>query len=522
MAIPVRVRKAMPIRGLNFSIPSDTLQPENTPRCLNVHFRFNEVRPRPGTTIISGPVIAQDVRHIGEFTTIAGTKWVVELTTQKVFRFGNSSPGTPREFHEVLGGPAISAGRRWSVTAGEGFLFFTNDGIIKKWDGVAATAYSEVVDADASGIFTDDKPSARYIEYFNNRLILAHTNEIAATGVRVSRIRWPANAFYNKWKDSIGQGAGFLDLYEEGEEAITGIRAFGDRCVIFKEHSLIDLIPTGVINPVHVAQTRIRGLGCGAPYTIASNGHRLFFMGHDANVYSWDGATLEPIGQPILKELEMLVEPGAFNTYFGAVAHHRQEYWLILNNDNVFVFDWIAGSWTRDSFPSLTALGEVEDTQASETWTTIAGIWSNQSDTWDSISGTEIATMFGGRAGGATFRIDDMVVYDYFAIGSIVDRYVETPDYYFNDDPWTQGTIKRVLLSYEFKNSEPFEIGLSLDRGLTWTTQNIVPVEAGYSVVDFNATGNVGRFRFRENNALGQFRWRHFSYEFVDAGPFRP
>lgn len=520
MAIPVRIRRAMPVRGLNFALPSDTLQPENTPRCLNVHFRFNEVRPRPGASLVSGPVVAQEVREIREFTTFANLKWVVELSTQKIFRLGNTSPGTPREFHAILGGPAISAGRRWSTTAGEGFLFFTNDSIILKWDGVFSTAYAEVVDADASGIFVSNKPKARYVEYFNNRLILAYTDEMTV-GVRLSRIRWPKSGDYTRWQDTTGVGAGFLDLYEEGEEAITGIRSLGDRCVIFKEHSIVDLIATGVLNPVHITQTRVRGLGCAAPYTLISNGLVLFFMGHDSNVYTWDGTQLVPIGQPILKELEMLVDPGAFHTYFAQAIHHRHEYWLVLDSSNVFVYDWINQSWTRDSFPSLTALGEVEDTQASTLWSTIPGTWQNQTATWDSLAGTEVATLMGGRSNGAIFRLDETVVYDYFAIGSIVDRYVETPDYYFNDDPWLLGTLKRLLLSYEFKNNEAFEIGVSLDRGQTWLTQNIVPVASGYSVVDFNVTGNVCRFRFRENNATGQFRWRHFAYEFIDAGPFR-
>ena len=82
------------------------------------------------------------------------------------------------------------------------------------------------------------------------------------------------------------------------------------------------------------------------------------------------------------------------------------------------------------------------------------------------------------------------------------------------------GTIKRVALIYEYTNNVPFEAGISTDRGRSWRTQSVVPNTTGVSLIDWNVTAQIVRFRFRENNALGTFRWRSYEYEWQSAGDF--
>src|SRR5574342_427577 len=112
--------------------------------------------------------------------------------------------------------------------------------------------------------------------------------------------------------------------------------------------------------------------------------------------------------------------------------------------------------------------------------------------------------MGSGRWDGSTTLVDDMVSYDYYAIGSIMDRFVETPDLYLAEGPWKMASTYRLLLIYQFVNNIPFEVGVSQDRGVTWSTTNVTPQSSGYTFVDFIKTSNVVRFRFRENNANGQ------------------
>jgi hypothetical protein len=241
----------------------------------------------------------------------------------------------------------------------------------------------------------------------------------------------------------------------------------------------------------------------------------------------WNGTQLVRIGEAILDELESLIDPSDFSTIFAEVLLGRQEYWLVVDSDNVFVYDWVRKTWSRDTYPSLTAVGEGHDAVGSTLWDDLSGSWDSLRETWESLGGVLRLKAFGGRASGEMFEIDRTLAHDYFAIGSIVDRLIETPDFYFTNvegviSPWFQGTIQQVLLIYNYVNGEPFEVGISTDRGSTWTTQSVVPSPSGFSVLTFNLTGNIARFRFREANADGFFRWRSYVYEFVDAGPFRP
>ena len=58
--------------------------------------------------------------------------------------------------------------------------------------------------------------------------------------------------------------------------------------------------------------------------------------------------------------------------------------------------------------------------------------------------------------------------------------------------------------------------------GITWTTYSVTPNQQGYSYVDVNQTLRVVRFRFKEQNATGNFRWRHMEYAFGPGGPLPP
>lgn len=533
MATPRRIRKPIPIGGLVTARPPDTLPDVNTPRCINVHFRFGEARERPGVAGGNPPPIAEKVWWIGSYLPRAGTRWTVMITTTKIYRRGDTSPGAPDDWFEITG-PGFTNSIRPSVTFGEAWMFFTGGEKVFRWDGDDATGYV-AVDSSISGwedpgsIWPSGDVSARFISYFNDRLVTGYISE-TTVGSLPARIRWPENGDHAKWDDSIGEGAGFLELFEEGEEAISGMLGLQDRLIVYKPRSIYEISGTGTLNPVHVSQVRSRGIGCPAAWTIASNGLAHFFLGIDGNVYAWDGIRLTPIGDPILDELRATFDLSLIDDYFGVVCTNRDEYWLIFNNDNVFVFDYRRGTWTRDTFPNISALGNIEQTIDAVLWNSpeIATLtWDLPLISWEAYKGVSVACLMGGRSTGDTFLLDEQTGDDYFAIGSIVDKVLETPDYYFPSvegpaDPFNLGTVKRLLLAYKFVNSEPFEVGVSLDRGATWTVETITPSTSGYSVVDFNVTGNVVRFRFRSSTQGGAFRWRNFTYEFVEAGFFRP
>lgn len=516
---PTRISKPMPVKGLRSSWPADTLGDDYAADCLNIRFRFGEVRPAPGKDVLSGVVsVGEMPLYIGSFSLSDGTIWAVMLTETKLWRWGRNGPGAPRQWHEVQPGDTVPGGStRWSVAYGEGMMFFAREeDPIFYWDGDADHPFRSIV---AQPGVQGSVPKARHIEYFNNRLIAAYT--IEGSDVFSNRLRWPENGNFFHWNSLLGLGAGFEDLLEEKQEPIKGIRALGDSLVIISRSALKEMVSTRTLDPVHAFSTKVRGLGSNAPYTIATSGQLLFFMGYDRNIYAWNGATVVEVGEPVYEEIKALTSFGEMDQYFAATIQHRQEYWLILPTNDVFVFDYARGYWTRDTCPGFTALGEVEDTIDNITWNDLIGSWKDQTKTWFQFTGTQVTTIFGGRADGSTSIINDQVAYDYFAIGSIVDRFLETGDIYFGDTPgWKVGSVQRLMLIYKFVNDEPFEVGVSFDRGVGWITQQVIPVEKGFSYVDIIAAGNTSRFRFRENNAIGAFRWRSYSYEVVPVGDF--
>lgn len=510
-----RVRKVLP-NTLRSSWPSDMLQDTESPRCLNVRFRFGAVRGAPGRAQVTGPPANEQAFSFGRYPTVVGDEWILLLMESRLFKYGTSAPATPRAWSEIAPtSTAISpAPRKWSSISAEDKFFFTNGGDIFRWpDGIdpVTGTYDSLTDI-ATGA-----PNAKFLEYYNDRLLAAYTGE--GSNTFPYRVRWTINANHLDWT---GTGSGFIDLLEESQEPITGIRGLGDRCVVYKEHAIIDLIRTGILNPVFEQQVRVRGLGTKYPYTIASNGVNHFFLGSDGRIYLWDGIQPVHISEDIDEEVRALVDAADSELYFGMCSIDRGEYWLVFGPSDVFVFDYLRNSWTRDSFPNIITLTEVDDAATSYTWLTIPGTWEQQTQTWDQLRGVQFTTIWAGRTDGGVFRVDDQFVDDYYSEGSIIDRNVETPDFYLSDDPMEQVTLQRVMLIYDYINATPFEFAYSFDRGRTWQTREITPNQYGFSVVDINDSGNIVRFRFRENNATGQFRWKSYVPEWLTAGPFLP
>jgi hypothetical protein len=496
-----------------------------SPNCLNVRFRFGEVRPTPGRDNLAGPdVTPQPALWIGQFPLLNGLIWAIKLTTTKMYRWGDTSPGVPRMWFEILPGDSTPLGAsRWTVAIGEGKMFFCRiEDPVYFWDGLAASPFKEIsTQAGFEGIGSGGMPKAKYCEYFNNRLILMYTVEGSTTFA--NRVRWPENGNFLKWDETAALGAGFLDLVEGGQEPIRNGKSFGSgsRMFIGTRRTIKDMIPTGSLDPVHQEQLRVRGYGINAPYTVGNTGSSVFFMGYDRNVYSWDGIQITPIGEPIFEELHAITEPDKMDNYFAAVSTQRQEYWLILTTGDAFVFDYARNYWTRDTVPAFTALGEVEDTTNAPRWLDMTTTWEEEHHTWEQLLGTSMTAFWGGRADGSTATIDEMVSWDYFSIGSIIDRFVETPDFYTDETAGTkEGTVYRVFLNYAFVNSNPFMTGVSFDRGVNWTEKEVVPHPRGFSWIDFIVTGNTMRFRFRENDATGSFRWRSYTFEVIESGDF--
>jgi hypothetical protein len=524
--IPQRIRRPSPHKGLSVAKPSDELEPEFSPRALNVRFVFSTVRQGPGRSLLAGTHPGDPVRRIGRFSRVDGLTWPFMLTDTGLFRWGNLALATPRQWHRVAGPVLGNPGKIYDFTTGEDRLFFTRfDQSVSSfyaWDGQASSPYAVIV--PSSGV----APPCKFVEYFNDRPVVAHTFE--GGQILTNRLRWPVSGDHLNWS---GTGSGFLDVYAPEEQPITGIKNIGGRLAVYRRHSIGDLIPTGTTIPVHQFEVRVSGMGTAAPWTIASNGQQHFFLGQDNSVYSWDGVNLTNVGEPVQDILRDIINQELLEQYFGFVILDTREYWLVLTTGDAFVYNYVYNTWSRDTYGNITAAGEVLDSTGLDTWATAQGTWDAYPGSWADASGTQLSRVFAGRSDGGTFVIDQQVAYDYYTIGSIVDRYAETPDMYFpapataqsadQPDVWEEGTPQRAIIIYDpVRTTTPFLFGVSFDRGQTWSEQSITPNGMGLSIAEYNLTGPHVRYRFRENIANASFRWSSFSYEFIPAGPHNP
>lgn len=210
MAIPIRSRKPMPLKGLMTALPADSLELGYTPNCLNVHFRFGEVRPRPGTMSL-GTIAGGEILWIGYFD--SGVKWPLVISDQKIFRRGDASPSTPETWYEIAG-TGFTSSQLADIAIGEDYFFFTVGGSVFRWDGTGSSNYEALPVTEGGSIFAASIPQAKHLTYFNDRLILANTIEASASFPY--RIRWPENGDHLKWDVTQGEGAGFLDVYRGG------------------------------------------------------------------------------------------------------------------------------------------------------------------------------------------------------------------------------------------------------------------------------------------------------------------
>lgn len=521
MADTQRVRIPVP-GGLVTATPSDHLEPINSPDMSNIRAKYGIVHPAPGRAQVLAAPVAEELRGIFRSPQASGDEWILGLFESKFYRFGTVAPGTLRQWEEILaGGTAISSNqRKWSAITAEDKFFFTNGGTIFVWpDGLdpLTGTYVTIDSLVTSGV----APQGRFLEYYNDRLIVGYTIEGGAS--TSYRIRWSENGDFRRWDDTLGLGAGFMDLYEDSQESITGLRNLGDRLVVYKEHAIIDIVKTGILEPTFAQEVRVRGIGTRFSHTIASNGLVHFFLGSDLKVYAWNGVQAVVISTEIEDRLYSIIDTSLVDDYFGFVSTLRGEYWLVVGAEDVFVYDYIQQRWFADKYPlrTITSIAEVEDSEEVYTWLTIPGTWEEQTDTWESLRAAQRTTTWMGHSTGVLAEVGDQILGDAFGPSSLLQCHVDSPDFYILD-PQEMTKIHRVIVLYDFTIDELYNFLISHDRGLTWTAYPITPISLGISMVDTNVTGNITRFRLSCSSTNPRFKWKSFQYEWQPEGPFIP
>src|SRR5262245_10355694 len=430
------VRYNLPTEGIVTSAPSDGIDPKYSPNLKNVRFRFGQVYPAPGRLSFAPPV-ASKPRTIARFSVDDQTKWLIMITDTDFYTWGSGAPGAPAQWTK-RNTVALTGIGRWSWCSGEDHIFFTRDGSngIWRWGG------SGNIDKVPSAPYVEQ---ARYVEYYNHRLL---AGSIVDTGKRWSnRVRWPINGDHNDWA---GDGSGFLDFYEPEQEPLQGLKVLGNRCVVFREHSLVEMVATGTLDPVFQSEQRTVNVGTIFPFTIATNGVMIFFLGNDGNVWGWNGTNVAPIGGPIEKTLEKSVDIRAGYEYFGLLYPFTNEYWLFLSGNLIYAYDYLRNRWMIDDFPQLTALGDADIAVTPVSWDQTPNSWGSWNTSWEQMRPKYSSRMVAALTDYSTITIgEDLTGLE---DGSPVTCSIETPDFYLAQDPMTMVTIEQVMLVYDYNN----------------------------------------------------------------------
>src|SRR5262249_13764807 len=430
------VRKQLPTEGLNQSWPSDLIDATQSPNLRNVRFRFGQIYPSPGRQTFAPPVASRP-RTMARFSVDDQTKWIVMITDSEFYSWGNTGPATPAQWTK-RNTAALAGTGRWSWCTGEDYFFFTRDGAngIWRWNG---TGNISLVPGTGSGTQVEQ---ARFVEYYNYRLL---AGSIVDTGARWSnRVRWPVNGNHADWT---GPGSGFMDFYEPEQELLQGLKVLGNRCVVFREHSLTEMIATGTLTPVFQSEQRTVNVGTVFPFTIASNGVMVFFLGNDGNVWGWNGTNVSPVGYPIEKALERVIDIRAGDEDFGLLYPFTNEYWLYLSGTTVYVYDYIRNRWMLDDFPTLAALGDADIAITPVSWDQTPNSWGSWATTWEQMRPKFASRMIAALTDFSTITIgEDLSGY---GDGSQVTCLIETPDFYLAEDLLSMVTIEQVMLVYD-------------------------------------------------------------------------
>ena len=376
---------------------------------------------------------------------------------------------------------------RFSWTQGEERLFVTNSSTIS------------AINVTAPGVFSVEdlaSPPGVFVEYFNNHLFLLNTQAMA------NRIQWSTPAFYYDWATTTGHG-GFLDLYDGVVEPLTGGRVLNNRLVVYRKSSITDMVPTGDDTNPFLPEGRAYGIGCMSPWSLVSLGQFHIFFANDFNVYIWDGTKLNAIGTPIHNYIRQLYDPERsaawYSRPFATAFIAFKEYWLGIYdylNDQIIllVYDYQRDAWTRDVFPN-SFHGMFERTLIGAEGT--AG--------YNRAGYPQRWPLLMGANGADYFMIDERIDGDRLSNPDTggMEMFVETPDFYYGEDALQNGTMQRALViqgTPRTPNDPGYHFDLSIDRGNTWIeAQEVTPVDVhwGFEFVDFNATSNVYRWRFR-------------------------
>ena len=344
--------------------------------------------------------------------------------------------------------------------------------------------------------------AARTLLAFNNRIVSVRPL-VAGVDLK-TQIRWSVNGDFANWS---GAGSGTLEVVETSNQPLTGGFVLGSRCYLTRAREVIELIATGSLTPVFIAEPRVSGIGCIATHSIAAGDVYAFFLGPD-EVYQWDGSQLRAVGGRTYNTITQYVDYQNLDQIQGVVYRPNAEYWLLVP-PYIFIYDYRRDIWYWDDSRSYEAIGSLE----------VADVFTGD------IDHSEFIVI--GDSSVQTIRADPSLnTY----LGAPIDSYFETKDF----TPLTTLRNGQYGVSYDAYNSAwrfwfrstpntVYEVGISNDKGLTYPTlQTVTANAAGVGIAFFDKAFGVVRFRVRSQAGSAYSVQGPMQYEWTPTGVMLP
>lgn len=395
----------------------------------------------------------------------------VMLTHKSAFEYSplTSSTGIFMPTSEVYTGDQY---KRFSIANTQGIAAWSQ-GVdnIRQWDGAT---YTDLITSGTNH-------AARALLAFADRIV--SVRPFFGGADHPTQIRWCINGDVNDWA---GTGSGALEIIETSQDPLVTGFVLGDRAYLAKRRELIELVSTGSLSPVFGTVTRVRGMGVLAPHSVALAEQVAFWLGPD-DIYMWDGSTLTAIGERVYNTITSLIDFNNLDNIQGVVYTPDSQYWLVVP-PYIFVYDYRRDTWYWDDAQDFAAIGVYQ-----------VGV----NFTAD-IDKSQFLVV--GSPQAVTSRVDFQ---SRTWMGAMIDSYFETRDYTADDidtkkplfggtavDLWNLTSLREIR--FQGPPGNTVEVGISLDRGVTYETQEVTINSFGVGTAWIQRPFSQIRFRFRD------------------------
>lgn len=196
--------------------------------------------------------------------------------------------------------------------------------------GTFTASYTDLkADDELLTEYVGDRPmpyNAAFLAKHVNRMWGGNLMERLGTAAYNSRVQY--SALYQP--DILGDGLddpGFIDVYPNDGDIVTGIRPLNGNLVVFKRHKIYQILGTSLLD-FEVRDTHA-DVGCIAPQSIAEVGNKLFFLS-EKGVHFFNGQGTLRVSDAIDSDLRFL-SPEARLWAFG--GSFRNRYYLSVSSN---------------------------------------------------------------------------------------------------------------------------------------------------------------------------------------------